>query len=160
MIFFSCRSELVITLARPTSEPVPAVVGTAITGAMVSALARVHQSPISSKSQIGRVCPAMNAITLPRSSAEPPPKAMTPSKPPSRYIVTPASAFLSVGFASTSENNAAPRPASFISASVRWVISLSANPRSVTSSGLAIPADWQTSPISLMRPAPKRIGLG
>ena len=40
--------------ARPTSEPVPAVVGTAMIGAMPSALARVHQSPTSSKSQTGR----------------------------------------------------------------------------------------------------------
>ncbi len=55
MIFFTCVSELVMTLARPTSEPVPAVVGTATIGAMPSRLARVHQSPISSKSQTGRV---------------------------------------------------------------------------------------------------------
>jgi hypothetical protein len=32
MIFFTCVSELVSTLARPTSEPVPAVVGTATMG--------------------------------------------------------------------------------------------------------------------------------
>ena len=44
--------------------------------------ARVHQSPISSKSHIGRVWPAMKAMTLPASSAEPPPKATTPSCPP------------------------------------------------------------------------------
>ena len=54
MIFFSWLCELVMTLARPTSEPVPAVVGTATMGAMALALARVHQSPISSKSQTGR----------------------------------------------------------------------------------------------------------
>ncbi len=48
MIFFTCVSELVMTLARPTSEPVPAVVGTAMIGAMASASARVHQSPTSS----------------------------------------------------------------------------------------------------------------
>ncbi len=43
-----------MTEARPTSEPVPAVVGTATIGAMPSMLARVHQSPTSSKSQTGR----------------------------------------------------------------------------------------------------------
>ena len=32
MIFFSCVAELVTTEARPTSEPVPAVVGTATLG--------------------------------------------------------------------------------------------------------------------------------
>ena len=79
MIFFTCVAELVMTLARPTSDPVPAVVGTATVGAMASASARVHQSPTSSKSQTGRVWPAMNATILPRSSADPPPKATTPS---------------------------------------------------------------------------------
>ena len=49
------RLALVMTLARPTSEPVPAVVGTATMGAIASASARVHQSPISSKSHTGRV---------------------------------------------------------------------------------------------------------
>jgi hypothetical protein len=58
MIFLTWVIELVSTPARPTSEPVPAVVGTAMIGAMASASARVHQSPISSKSQTGRVCPA------------------------------------------------------------------------------------------------------
>ena len=61
MIFFSWVSSRVITPARPTSEPVPAVVGTAMIGAMPSVLARVHQSPMSSKSHTGRDCAAMNA---------------------------------------------------------------------------------------------------
>ena len=91
MIFFSCVSSLVMTLARPTSEPVPAVVGTATTGAMPLGSARVHQSPMSSKSQSGRVWPAMKAIALPTSRAEPPPKATTPSWPPSRKIFSPSS---------------------------------------------------------------------
>jgi hypothetical protein len=77
-------SRLVMTPARPTSEPVPAVVGTATTGAMPAGSARVHQSPTSSKSHIGRVWPAMKAMTLPQSSAEPPPKATTPSCSPAR----------------------------------------------------------------------------
>ncbi len=49
--FLVCVSSLVMTPARPTSEPVPAVVGTATIGAMASESARVHQSPTSSKSQ-------------------------------------------------------------------------------------------------------------
>ena len=80
--FLVCVASSVMTPARPTSEPVPAVVGTATTGRMPLGSARVHQSPTSSKSHIGRVCPAMKAMTLPASSAEPPPKAMTPSWPP------------------------------------------------------------------------------
>ena len=62
-------------------EPVPAVVGTATTGRIPLGSARVHQSPTSSKSHIGLRCPAMKAMTLPASSAEPPPKAMTPVVP-------------------------------------------------------------------------------
>ena len=58
-------ARLVMTPARPTSEPVPAVVGTATIGAMPAGSARVHQSPTSSKSHIGRVWPRMKATTLP-----------------------------------------------------------------------------------------------
>ena len=79
MTFLVWVATLVMTPARPVSEPVPAVVGTATIGAIPSGSARVHQSPMSSKSHSGRVCPAMKAMTLPQSSAEPPPKAMTPS---------------------------------------------------------------------------------
>ncbi len=42
-----------ITAARPTSEPVPAVVGIATTGAIPSVLARSQLSPTSSKSHSG-----------------------------------------------------------------------------------------------------------
>ena len=96
----------VMTPARPTSEPVPAVVGTATMGKMPLGSARVHQSPISSKSHIGRVCPAMKAMTLPTSSPEPPPKAMTPSWPPSRSTLMPASTLAEIGLGFTSAKSA------------------------------------------------------
>ena len=89
MIFFVCVFSSVRTPARPTSEPVPAVVGTATIGAILSASARVHQSPMSSKSQTGRVCPAMKAMSLPVSSPLPPPKATTPSCLPAWKTLTP-----------------------------------------------------------------------
>ena len=73
------------------------VVGIAMTGAMAWVDARFHQSPISSKSQIGRVWPVMNAMAFPESRAEPPPKAMTPSCLPSRKARTPASTFVADG---------------------------------------------------------------
>jgi hypothetical protein len=84
MIFFVCVAELVSTPARPTSDPVPAVVGTATMGAIVSGLARVHQSPTSSRSQTATFWSIISAIIFARSSAEPPPKATTPSCPPAR----------------------------------------------------------------------------
>ena len=82
MIFLVCVFSLVTTAARPTSEPVPAVVGTATTGAIALASARVHQSPTSSRSNTEMVWPCISAISLPASSAEPPPNATTPSCPP------------------------------------------------------------------------------
>ncbi len=88
--FFVWVASWVMTPARPTSDPVPAVVGTAMIGWMPAGSARVHQSPTSSKSHIGRTCPAMKAMTLPQSSAEPPPKATTPSCPPARRTSIPA----------------------------------------------------------------------
>ena len=84
MIFFVALVSCKNTAARPTSEPVPAVVGTAMIEAMPPALAAFQLSPMSSKSHIGRVCPDMKAMALPASSALPPPYAMTPSCPPSR----------------------------------------------------------------------------
>ena len=108
--FLVCVASSVMTPARPTSEPVPAVVGTATIGAIPFGSARVHQSPTSSKSHIGRVCPAMKAMTLPASSAEPPPKATTPSWPPARSTARPASTFDSTGLGLTSEKIAGLEP--------------------------------------------------
>ena len=79
MIFLVWSERSVITEARPTSEPVPAVVGTATTGAMPATSTRVNQSSRSSKSHSGRVCPTINAMAFAASSALPPPKATTPS---------------------------------------------------------------------------------
>ena len=79
MIFLMWFCSSVMTEARPTSEPVPAVVGTAMMGAMPEGSARVQLSPTSSKSQIGNVWPLMKAIALPASRPLPPPKATTPS---------------------------------------------------------------------------------
>ena len=55
MIFFSPVFSFSITDALPVSDPVPAVVGTAIIGAIVSEFAFDQLSPTSSNSQIGRV---------------------------------------------------------------------------------------------------------
>ena len=62
IIFFSWVTGWVTTPARPTSEPVPEVVGTPIVGAMPATFTRVYQSSRSSKSQIGRDCPTISAI--------------------------------------------------------------------------------------------------
>ncbi len=153
-------SELVSTPARPTSEPVPAVVGTATLGWIASQSARFHQSPMSSKSQTGRVWSAMKATSLPRSRPEPPPKATTPSCPPALNASIPALRSCSFGFARTSANSARPSLPASSRSSARCVIGLSFRPLSVTSSGFSIPAARQASASSWMRPAPKRMLAG
>ena len=80
IIFFMPVTSFNITEALPVSDPVPAVVGTAIIGAILSEFALVQLSPTSSKSQIGKVWPDINAIALPTSKPLPPPKAITPSQ--------------------------------------------------------------------------------
>ena len=84
MIFLTPADSSMIADARPTSEPVPAVVGMATQGAIAPGSARRQLLRASSKSHSGRVCPAMSAIALPVSIALPPPKAMMPSCSPSR----------------------------------------------------------------------------
>jgi len=79
MIRFTWAFVSVITEARPTSEPVPEVVGTATIGATAAAFTRVQLSPTSSKSHKERLWPTISAIALPTSSTLPPPKASTPS---------------------------------------------------------------------------------
>ena len=78
MIFFVWSRSSVTTAARPTSEPVPAVVGTATQGAMPATSTRSHQSSRSSKSKSGRVWPDINATHFAASIADPPPNATTP----------------------------------------------------------------------------------
>ena len=53
IIFLTPVSSFKITDALPVSEPVPAVVGTAMIGAILSELALVQLSPTSSNSHIG-----------------------------------------------------------------------------------------------------------
>ncbi len=160
MTFFVCVLSLPITPARPTSDPVPAVVGTAMIGNIPSGSARVHQSPTSSKSQIGRVCPDIKAITLPTSSAEPPPNAITPSWSPACKATTPSVTFLSMGLLLTSEKTLMPSPACLHALTASRNIGNSTRPPSVTSNGRLIPSDTQTSGNSLIRPAPKRMSVG
>ena len=103
MIFFVWSRSSVMTDARPTSLPVPLVVGTATQGTMPAGSTRSHQSSRSSKSKRGRVWPTMSATHLAASMAEPPPKAMTPSQPWALKAATPPETFASVGLPWTSE---------------------------------------------------------
>ena len=160
MIFLVWVASSVITPARPTSLPVPAVVGTATIGRMPAGSARFHQSPTSSKSHKGRVWPAMKATALPVSSPLPPPTATTPSWPPARNTASPASTFEPVGFGRSSENRPGLRPASRRRSSTRWITGSRASPGSVTTSGWRMPASAQARPSFATVPAPNRTVVG
>ena len=160
MTFLVCVASSVMTPARPTSEPVPAVVGTATMGSIPLGSARVHQSPTSSKSHIGRFCPAMKAITLPASSAEPPPIAMTPSCLPPLSASRPASMVAAAGLGFTSENTCTGRLAPTRMSLAALIIGSLTSPRSVTISGRVMPAAAAASPSSFSRPAPIRTEVG
>ena len=158
--FLVCVASSVMTPARPTSEPVPAVVGTATIGSIPLGSARVHQSPMSSKSHIGRVCPAMKAMTLPASSAEPPPMAMTPSCLPPLSASRPASMVAAPGLGFTSENTCTGRFAATRMSTRGLDHRQLDEPRSVTISGRVMPATAAASPSSFSRPAPIRTEVG
>jgi hypothetical protein len=64
-----------MTVARPTSEPVPAVVGMAKIGGMGRSSS--GEARVISKSQSGREVAVARAMDLPQSSPLPPPMAMT-----------------------------------------------------------------------------------
>ena len=154
MIFLVWVTSSVITPARPTSLPVPAVVGMATTGAIPSPRARVHQSPTSSKSHKGRSWPAMKATTLPQSNALPPPSATTPSWPPAANARTPASTLPATGFGRTSVNRPPSRPPARRISSRAGVTGRAASPGSVTTSGRAMPACSQARAALARLPAP------
>ena len=71
-------SSSTMTPARPTSLPVPAVVGIAITGATLAVI-RATPPSIAAYWTSGSGCVASSATALARSSDDPPPMAMMPS---------------------------------------------------------------------------------
>jgi hypothetical protein len=111
MIFFLWVALLVSTPARPTSDPVPAVVGTASVGAILARSARVHQSSMSSRSQTSspRLMRHQRdhlAQIQRRAAAEGDDPVM-----PARLVGGDARGHVAfVGLASTSENTARPSP--------------------------------------------------
>ena len=102
----------------------------------------------------------MKAMTLPASSAEPPPSAITPSWRPAFSAASPASTFAATGLGFTSQNTAAAMLSPRSTSSARLTGGSSASRGSVTSSGRDMPAAFTAAPSSAMRPAPKRTEVG
>mmetsp|Transcript_13488 Transcript_13488/g.40156 ORF Transcript_13488/g.40156 Transcript_13488/m.40156 type:complete len:214 (+) Transcript_13488:491-1132(+) len=156
MIFLVLVASSVTTAARPTSDPVPAVVGTATHGAMPASSTRACQSSRSSKSMRGRAWPTMRATHLAASIALPPPKAMTPSQPCALKASTPPVTLASVGLPRTSEYTGQSSAA----AASATIVPALRMPGSVTSRGLEMPSSAHAAPSSATRPAPKRMDVG
>ena len=100
----SLRPSLsVSSAARPTSLPVPAVVGIAMTGA--TALEIFGMPPrIAAYCASGPGCVAKSAMPLARSIDEPPPTATMPSQPFFLKTSTPCASAASVGLGGVSAN--------------------------------------------------------
>jgi hypothetical protein len=78
------RTLSVIMAVLSVSAPVPAVVGTQISGAKAPAAASWTGSRSKSKDQRSKSLRATRLIALPASMPLPPPMATTPSWPPAR----------------------------------------------------------------------------
>ncbi len=138
---------MLIREPRPTSEPVPAVVGIAITGA--TAEVTLSKPPqINAVSSRARLCVAMIPIAFATSIGDPPPNAMIPSQASVRYISSPLNTEASVGFVSISENTAGSFKHN------RSTNPRSNNPPSVTTKGRFNPTRSITSGKSANDPAP------
>ena len=145
-------SRRVIRAPRPTSLPVPAVVGTAING--TTGPMRPAPPSISAYSASCPAWVARRATALARSMAEPPPSATSPSQAPCRKASKAASTAASVGLPGVSVNSACS------AGSMRRTRSSSgsrAMPGSVTSSGLRMPSSASSCGSSSTAPAPKRV---
>ena len=161
MIFLVRSRTSVITDARPTSEPVPEVVGTATTGAMPPASARVHQSSRSSKSQTMTVLTGHQRHRLRgverASSAE-------PDHPVMAAVVERPHALGHVRLHRVARARRRRRsqasPASRHDCAASATIGIEASPGSVTRSGRRIPISAHVCASSRMRPGPNRIGVG
>jgi hypothetical protein len=162
MIFFVWVLSSVMMLARPTSEPVPAVVGTAMIGCdavgvgacppVADILEIPHGTGLAAHEgqRLAKVEAAATAkgddavIVCPRGTA-----------------LRPSSRFLSTGFGSTvAEDRAAEAGLHHQVERARGDRHALPRPASVTSSGRVRPAALQASPISATRPAPKRMLVG
>ena len=89
--------DITMTAARPTSDPVPAVVGTAIIGATAGVI-RSAPPTVAAYCSSEPACVAIKAAAFARSRGEPPPMAMIPSQRSRSNWSAAAATASSVGF--------------------------------------------------------------
>jgi hypothetical protein len=160
MIVFLPVRSIVITAERPTSLPVPAVVGTAYRGG--TGCTMCASPPLaSSKRSSGPSCVARTAMALATSMGLPPPSATIPSNLPRRNVSAPATTSASTGLGWTRSKGSAEIPAR---SSARWTAAASpafTTPGSVTRRNCrprhSLPS---RSAKSATAPGPKRMVVG
>ncbi len=141
------------TVLRPTSLPVPAVVGTCTIGGMLGVM-RASPPLASSYCSRGGWWFTSNAIALAMSSDAPPPTPRTESAPAARYASTPFNASASVGLAAKSVKTGALIPACSRSGVTKRNKPACKMPLSVTSSGRVAPTRFSSLGSSLIAPLP------
>ncbi len=151
-------SVSVITVARPTSEPVPAVVGMAKTGGIGRSSAGAVS--VISKSQSGRGVDTARATDFPQSSPLPPPMATTASAACVRYSCAPAVTSAAIGSGCTSLKTETAMPASSSPARMPLKKGKAETPGSVTISTRLSPKSRTRWGNSAIRPGPARISVG
>ena len=146
----------VSSAARPTSLPVPDVVGTAITGATAAVIFGIPPR-MAAYCSSDPECVAINAMPLARSIDEPPPTAMMPSQLPALKAFTATSSASSVGFDGVSLKMRSADQASPIAWAIRSIRPLATSPRSVTIIGRAMLSAASSLASSDVAPNPKWI---
>ena len=152
-----CVSFSDTTAERPTSEPVPEVVGSATNGGSGCTMGRTCGWS-QTYSRMSPSCVAARPTTLATSSAAPPPKPMTASAPCALKAAAPAMTWAQVGLPCTPSYTATCKPPrcprnSAITGSL-------ASARSVTTSGRRTPWASRCSATRRRAPAPKWIVVG
>ena len=157
MVRLWCVSFSLTTDERPTSEPVPAVVGRAMKYGSSLTMGRTlgwsQTYSITSPS-----CVAIRPTTLATSSAAPPPKPMTLSAPCALKAAAPAITCAQVGLPKTPSNTATCSPGRRVLNSA--ITGSAANALSVTMSGRLQPCSCRCAATPARAPAPKWMGVG
>mmetsp|Transcript_27274 Transcript_27274/g.70104 ORF Transcript_27274/g.70104 Transcript_27274/m.70104 type:complete len:278 (+) Transcript_27274:731-1564(+) len=145
-------------MATPVvSDPVPAVVGTAMSGLMGAVAGTARPAPTGAFTKSRKAasgCAAYRFITFAVSMEEPPPTAMYASKPPRRAKVMAAPRDTSVGSTDTLSNKVYATPAASMASNVRCTGRSVAMLGSVTTHAWRAPRLRRSAPTSRVAPTP------
>jgi hypothetical protein len=155
----TCVSSSETTAERPTSEPVPAVVGSATNQGTTSGIVRTFGWSHAYSSASPPAVPITPTIFA-TSSAAPPPNPTTLSARCARNAAAPALACATVGLPKMPSNTATSSPAARNGSTKPVATGSFASARSVTTSGRFRPWSRRCGPTSLAAPGPKWMVVG